>query len=578
MKKMLGLFALFMLILPLASVVIADEGPPSPPAVPGLGGSNDVNTTTVNVTGAINATNSTTTCNGVCPQLASVSPDWCIGGEIISSEPDECGCPTPPECLRACTMDAKICPDGTGVGRNSSNNCEFDPCPVAPTNYTVDNGTVVLPVEPPTTIIPCVIPGEVYREMFELEKQLRKSNDDDNISELKSRIESINEQIRIQRTACVGDVEPFNGSSSGRGRGSRVNDTNISRVMPTTSVAVGIFCELPPDLKNELNVALKNYKDAIESKDFNTSKVMREKVAAIEDNARAWREACMVEIVPGLMRRENKTCVIPKDLYEKLENNTYRISELKRLDANIPEDLKSSTAALESKIAYYKAKCNALNVSKEVNGSHIVEYYRERMIEAMADEDMNSRIQSLRELRKEIDETIKNILESKKYMRFEDMEGIADKIRFRAMNVSIGDSSINATDVSVEVEVRGHNITVSPKMFAVVLAQEGYIVKAEDIIIDETGIYVEGILVKDLPAAVYLNNTDLKSNAERVVDMTLGKEGTKAVYTVKYDSARRILGIFPANSRHELKIDASNSNTLEDKAPWWNALSTEVKT
>lgn len=28
-----------------------------------------------------------------------------------------------------CTMEAKICPDGSSVGRNANNNCEFDPCP-----------------------------------------------------------------------------------------------------------------------------------------------------------------------------------------------------------------------------------------------------------------------------------------------------------------------------------------------------------------------------------------------------------------------------------------------------------------
>jgi hypothetical protein len=29
----------------------------------------------------------------------------------------------------ACTEEAKICPDGTAVGRDSENNCEFKPCP-----------------------------------------------------------------------------------------------------------------------------------------------------------------------------------------------------------------------------------------------------------------------------------------------------------------------------------------------------------------------------------------------------------------------------------------------------------------
>lgn len=31
---------------------------------------------------------------------------------------------------RACTMEAKICPDGTAVGRTGPN-CEFAPCPTA---------------------------------------------------------------------------------------------------------------------------------------------------------------------------------------------------------------------------------------------------------------------------------------------------------------------------------------------------------------------------------------------------------------------------------------------------------------
>lgn len=35
------------------------------------------------------------------------------------------GCDT----AQVCTLEAKICPDGSSVGRNPDNNCEFDPCP-----------------------------------------------------------------------------------------------------------------------------------------------------------------------------------------------------------------------------------------------------------------------------------------------------------------------------------------------------------------------------------------------------------------------------------------------------------------
>jgi hypothetical protein len=45
---------------------------------------------------------------------------------------------TPPEIVKEvsnndkfCSKDAKICPDGTTVGRNLENNCEFAHCPTA---------------------------------------------------------------------------------------------------------------------------------------------------------------------------------------------------------------------------------------------------------------------------------------------------------------------------------------------------------------------------------------------------------------------------------------------------------------
>ena len=72
----------------------------------------------------------------------------CQKEQIIGGDKDEHGCliaagyswcEVKQKCLRvweencteikACTEEAKLCPDGTAVGRNGSNNCEFDPCP-----------------------------------------------------------------------------------------------------------------------------------------------------------------------------------------------------------------------------------------------------------------------------------------------------------------------------------------------------------------------------------------------------------------------------------------------------------------
>ena len=50
---------------------------------------------------------------------------------------------------RACTDDAKVCPDGSLVSRNFNNNCEFDPCP---TVGNEDDGIEDTPIEPPISV------------------------------------------------------------------------------------------------------------------------------------------------------------------------------------------------------------------------------------------------------------------------------------------------------------------------------------------------------------------------------------------------------------------------------------------
>ncbi|MBN2066964.1 MAG: hypothetical protein JW744_00670 [Candidatus Diapherotrites archaeon] len=45
----------------------------------------------------------------------------------------------------ACTEEAKVCPDGSTVGRNPALNCEFDPCP----ECVGEGGTIPVIAEPP---------------------------------------------------------------------------------------------------------------------------------------------------------------------------------------------------------------------------------------------------------------------------------------------------------------------------------------------------------------------------------------------------------------------------------------------
>ncbi|MFH0978211.1 MAG: DUF333 domain-containing protein [Candidatus Woesearchaeota archaeon] len=65
----------------------------------------------------------------LCAQLAPPGPEFCVNGNIIPATPDACGCVGAPTCeAAACTQEAKVCPDGSAVGRVGPN-CEFAPCP-----------------------------------------------------------------------------------------------------------------------------------------------------------------------------------------------------------------------------------------------------------------------------------------------------------------------------------------------------------------------------------------------------------------------------------------------------------------
>jgi hypothetical protein len=66
---------------------------------------------------------------GDCPMLSPPAPGFCDNGIIVQGEVDSCGCQGPPRCeSQGCTKDAKVCPDGTSVGRELPD-CDFAPCP-----------------------------------------------------------------------------------------------------------------------------------------------------------------------------------------------------------------------------------------------------------------------------------------------------------------------------------------------------------------------------------------------------------------------------------------------------------------
>ncbi len=346
-----------------------------------------------------------------------------------------------------------------------------------------------------------------------------------------------------------------------------------------TGIAVGQVCDMSKEHNEEMMKLKREYVLKLESNEIEDAKELREKMNMLDNRIRQDRDACMSRTVPGLKNNTNaRICAIPPELFDNLERARAKAAEFRKGNSTVPKDLMEKMDELQSKIAEHKARCNALNVTKEVHTEDVTNYYKQKLNEAMKTQDPETKLQSLKELRREIDETIKNMIEEKKELKFDDMKDMADNIRFRPGNVSIGDSSTKGKDFKLGFEFEGSNVTITPTDVAVILNHKGLNVTAEDITVDENGIYVEGVLVKSLPSAVFEHNKNLERNAERVISMKLEKsDDDRAVYNVEYKAKKRILGFIPANAKQTMIVDANGSQMISEKKPWWNAISTDVK-
>jgi hypothetical protein len=71
------------------------------------------------------------TMKGKCVAVSCDAKEPCEVGQLCVKKDVKCVRSPCPQfvCVKPCHMDLKICPDGSSVGRDSKNNCEFPECP-----------------------------------------------------------------------------------------------------------------------------------------------------------------------------------------------------------------------------------------------------------------------------------------------------------------------------------------------------------------------------------------------------------------------------------------------------------------
>jgi hypothetical protein len=409
------------------------------------------------------------------------------------------------------------------------------------------------------------------RQVLEINKKLGEAKDDTQIADLKTKLENINAEILQKKDECAQKKQH-------KQEQQYAQETTKGQAVPR-GVAVGQVCEVSEDLRIKQDGAWKVYKDAIENGDDAAIASAKAALETINIEIQSARRECMDTIVPGQIKTGGgqgkiAECKVPQELYTKLEGLWKKSREISG-DAIPPAGMKEQITQVEEEIRTAKATCNAAFITPTTNSQDLADGYKERIASTISSTDSTeAKIQSLKELRKEIDETIKNLIKEQKKFKFEEFKDLIDDVTVSPGSVEVGDAETESEDVEIETEIEGDNITVSTSDDFVLLEDGGLTVEASSVDISSDGITVDGTNLKVSPKTLLTKSKGLeqyKANAKVKIEKIKGK----VQYRAEYQSQKKLFGFIPVTANNAVEVDATSGQVTSQEAPWWNGLATD---
>lgn len=206
------------------------------------------------------------------------------------------------------------------------------------------------------------------------------------------------------------------------------------------------------------------------------------------------------------------------------------------------------------------------------SGGEITDYYRLRIAEiAIEEAEIEKQIASLKELRNEIDQLIEELIKSKSEISTEEVSGLVETIEVRPGEVKMDKVVVKTVDKSIVARLDNKELSIKPTEAQVIIHDENLEIKASELSIENEVLRVGSSEVKVSPAAV-IEEINLQP-----VEMELKEENATAVYKIKTDESRKLLGFIPIKVKKTLTVDAANTEVeiIEEKSPWWAFLTTK---
>jgi hypothetical protein len=206
------------------------------------------------------------------------------------------------------------------------------------------------------------------------------------------------------------------------------------------------------------------------------------------------------------------------------------------------------------------------------SGGEITDYYKRRIAEiAIEEAEIEKQIASLKELRNEIDRLIEELIKSKSEISAEEVSGLVTKIEVRPGEVKMDKVVVKTVDKSVVARIDNRELAIKPTRAQVIIRDENLEIKAPELSIENEVLRVGDSEVKLRPGAII---EEIKIEPKEI---ELKEENAKAVYKIKADENRKLLGFIPMKVEKILTVDAASTETniIKEEKPWWAFLTTK---
>lgn len=202
------------------------------------------------------------------------------------------------------------------------------------------------------------------------------------------------------------------------------------------------------------------------------------------------------------------------------------------------------------------------------SGEEIKDYYKTRIEKITSFGKVDEQIKELKELKEEIDNLIKELIKSKNAITTNDVGGLVEKI-------SVNPGMIKADNVEIKTIEKKILMDVNDKPISIEPTEKEVIIKDEKLSVKASGVSIQNNVLR-------VGNAEVKLTASDVVDklkvvpksIELMEENAKAVYKIKAEENRKLLGLIPIKIENDLTANAENGDVLEEHKPWYAFLTT----